>query len=474
MSVLYFDKSSKLSELISTLERGERQTLHRQLEKDSPLGKKLFEMLCAAHDSASSSIAKKDLFVQIYPNEPFHDLKFRHLCSDVLRQIEHILISRKDKQEKIKDYLHRMELYLDKNIERGFSRASKQFDKSFNSLEVKNARHFRLAYQAEQLRYQYYLVKAKRIEPENLSKALDFLEKAEVLEKLKLYCALINSKSIVHTEFRQPDIQDLEHRILQNQWNQEALMKLYLGVLETLRKPENETAFYETFKLLNNKAPFLDPEEAHELFVYLLNFCIRKINKEGRFLRESFEIYRAMIDQDLLIRQGFLSPWTLKNIVVNGLRLGEHEWVHQFIENWIDRLPPEARETAFNYNMARYFFHVHEFDRVLELLQQVEYQDIFYSLDTRSLLMKSYYELDEFEAMYHLMDSFRIFLRRKKGLSEKHRQNFSNLIRFTRKASKIIPGDLKKAEALLLELNSTDQIADLNWIQSKISELISA
>jgi len=287
-----------------------------------------------------------------------------------------------------------------------------------------------------------------------------------------LYCALINSKSIVHTQFRTLDIESLLNRIQQKKLDKQALIRIYLGVLESLRFPDNEANFYAVFDLLQNVALDLDREEAHELYIYLLNFCIRKINRNGSFLQESFDIYRTMIEQELLVRQNYLSPWTFKNVVVSGLRLNETDWVEQFIQEKLDWLPPDSRKTAFHYNMARFYFHVGQFDEVLTLLQQMDYdEDIFYSLDARALLLKSYYELDEFDAMYSLMDSFRIFLRRKKGLSEKHRQNFKNLIRFTRKASRIHAGDQVKLDALATELKATSQVADIRWIRKKIEDL---
>ncbi|MEM6723391.1 MAG: hypothetical protein AAF598_05090 [Bacteroidota bacterium] len=468
MSKVKNKKSNKLLMLIGSLSVGEVRAVRRHLYRHWPQAIPLFEHLQVEQLQGDQ---KKMLFKLLFPEASFSDLKLRHAFSDLVRHIESVLISRKEKEEPLKDHLAQMSIYLDKNVEKGFLTASKQFDKGFQDLSVKTSVHFRAAYQAENLRYRYYLAKAKRIEPESLNNALDYLEQAEILEKLKLYCALINSKSIIHTQFRTLDIESLLHRIHQKELDNQALIRIYLGILESLRNPDNEANFYQVFDLLQSVAPYLEREEAHELYIYLLNFCIRKINMNGRFLQESFDIYRTMIEQELLVRQKYLSPWTFKNVVVNGLRLNETDWVAQFIQDKLDWLPPESRKTAFHYNMARYHFHIGQFDEVLSLLQQIEYEDIFYSLDARALLMKSYYELDEFEAMYSLMDSFRILLRRKKGLSEKHRQNFANLIRFTRKASRIHPGDSGKVKALLAELNDTPQIADIRWIRSKIEDL---
>jgi hypothetical protein len=53
---------------------------------------------------------------------------------------------------------------------------------------------------------------------------------------------------------------------------------------------------------------------------------------------------------------------------------------------------------------------------VLHLLGTVEYDDVFYQLDAKTTLMKTYFELDEFQPLQSLKESFRILLSRKKGI----------------------------------------------------------
>ena len=66
--------------------------------------------------------------------------------------------------------------------------------------------------------------------------------------------------------------------------------------------------------------------------------------------------------------------------------------------------------------MARVYFFKKEYDKVLELLQQVEYDDVFYLLDAKVALIKTFYELEEIDSLVALLDSFKMLLRRKKIL----------------------------------------------------------
>lgn len=53
---------------------------------------------------------------------------------------------------------------------------------------------------------------------------------------------------------------------------------------------------------------------------------------------------------------GYLSPWTYKNIVIAALRAGEFEWTEQFIKSYKNKLNEKFRINAFNYNMGYLLF----------------------------------------------------------------------------------------------------------------------
>ena len=105
------------------------------------------------------------------------------------------------------------------------------------------------------------------------------------------------------------------------------------------------------------------------------------------------------------------------------------------------------------------------------MLQEVEYEDIVYSLSSKSLLIATYYESDEIEPLYSLLDSFRVYLNRRKDIPDRWRKNHQNLVRFTKKLVRIIPGDDKAIEKIKKEIDESDGIADVKWLKEKIAEL---
>ena len=135
-------------------------------------------------------------------------------------------------------------------------------------------------------------------------------------------------------------------------------------------------------------------------------------------IRDRFEIYQTLLEKGIIFKNGELLPWDYKNIVTLGLRLKEFEWIEGFIKNFNHKLPAKFQENALTYNLANLYFSQKRYDDVIRLLSTVEYKGLYYALDGRWLLLRTYYELQEMEAMESLVESFRIFLLRNKLLSK--------------------------------------------------------
>src|SRR5690606_2223412 len=121
-----------------------------------------------------------------------------------------------------------------------------------------------------------------------------------------------------------------------------------------------------------------------------------------------------------------LTPWSFKNIVTNGLRLSEFDWVEKFIHDYSSRLDEKHRENAVTFNLAQLFFYKKDYPKVISHLSQVEYEDITYNLNSKTLLMASYFELDELEALNSLLDTFRVYLNRNKKIPATRRKHYLN------------------------------------------------
>ncbi|MEO0875125.1 MAG: hypothetical protein AAFY48_11010, partial [Bacteroidota bacterium] len=82
-----------------------------------------------------------------------------------------------------------------------------------------------------------------------------------------------------------------------------------------------------------------------------------------------------------------------------------------------------------------------------------------------------YYELDEFDLLDSHLDSFEVFLKRRKDFTADRKQIYIWLIKYTRRLTRIIPGDKKALQKLKEDIQSTKGVVNANWLLQKIEEM---
>ena len=79
------------------------------------------------------------------------------------------------------------------------------------------------------------------------------------------------------------------------------------------------------------------------------------------------------------------------------------------------------------------------------------------------MLLRIYYDLGESDALDSLLDSFSIFLRRRRDIGYL-RQNYLNLIRFTKKLLQIPKEDKVARAKLRVEIEGAKALAEREWL----------
>lgn len=105
-----------------------------------------------------------------------------------------------------------------------------------------------------------------------------------------------------------------------------------------------------------------------------------------------FEWYKWGLEQGALLYHKKLSRFTYLNITSAGLKLKEFDWVAQFIKNYANYLPTAYKANYVHYTTAKLYFNKKKYYEAQQLLQQIEYDDIFLNLDAKTMLLEIYYE----------------------------------------------------------------------------------
>lgn len=327
---------------------------------------------------------------------------------------------------------------------------------------------------------QMYTEQAVGKEKGALQQKANDLDAYYLSEKLKDACEMLVRSRMVKVDYSSIL---LEAILLVVQQDKERYFKIppvnvYYHIYQMI--VNEDTQHYETaFQAAEQFASFFPTEELQNIYNYLQNYCVYQINNSrSAFLQASFELYQIQLEKKLLFIGDWLPEGHYKNIVTAGLRLGEVEWIRQFLEEYRPFLMKEVQENAYSYNLAEYFYAIGEYKKAMQLLLQVSYTNARYSMSAKALLLKIYYDLEEHEALAALCKSFVQALQRDKSISDFRRKGYKRLFKLTQKASQLrYRQPFTKAEKTKLGLEKLKEEVALakpfnkGWLEERLGRL---
>lgn len=302
----------------------------------------------------------------------------------------------------------------------------------------------------------------------------------EISGSLDIYYIIVKLRNAVYSLSENQNRQQYELfmvdeiiHFLENQkkYLEHPLVAIYYNMYKMLANSQSSTAYHEYKKLLTLHVDSLGSDQAFELFQPALNYCRRRIN-EGKkeFLKEYMDVYKDALERGLVFDDGILDPLQFRNTITFALRLGEYDWAEYYINEYQNRLPDKQRLNAVNYNSALLYFYSKNYDKALDFLRDVEYENTTYNLNAKAMLLSIYYETDADIALDSLFDSVTAYLNRHRELPASAQEAFRSLISFTRRLTRMLPGDKKALELLKQDLAKRKYVASRPWLESKIAE----
>lgn len=417
----------------------------------------------ALHKSDRKALDAERLFAAAFPGRAFDVAALRHVMSYLLeaaRQYLSLMEWRADlpgQQRYLIRALHH--LGLETMAEKEWRGAKAMTENA----EVQDAQyHFGL--------YQLHQEQLERTARQGRSGFVDLRPLPDALtvfymaEMLRHACSALSHQAIAgqahHFEWLERILQALESAEL----SQTPVVAVYLQTYKMLSSAESEP-FDRLKDMLVQYERCFSREELRSLYLLAINGCIRRMNAGQRaYIREAFELYRAALERDFLTDNGLLSGFTYKNIIRIGVALGEHVWTEAFLERYREALHPRERDNMYLYNLAFLHFQQHDYARAMPLLRQVDLDDTLNNLDARRMLLRSYFELGEWQALESLLQSFAVYLRRQKNLGY-HRISNEKLLYFTKKLMVIDRSDQKSLSRVLAEIDGTGEVAERVWLR---------
>jgi len=413
------------------------------------------------------ALEKSIAFDVVFPlAAKYDDFKIRQAMTFLLRLMEQFLIFERIKSQPIRQKIILTEIYREKKLPRLFQKTVQKAEKLLEQNPLRNAQYYESAFQI-QLEHYAMTSEEKRVAPLNLQRMNDLLDIRFIAEKLRRTCLTIAHKNVSNFNYEIEWLSEIEEIIRRKELLSIPVIAIYYYTFKSLAE-EDASHFKELKKHLFQHSNLFSRVELRDLFILTINYCIKKINNDQvKFLQESFDLYQAGLEYDVFLQDGYLSRFTYKNIVTIGLKLGEFQIVENFIHSYKNQLAPKYREGNFSYNLALFYYSQKEYQSAMQLLLQVEYDDLFLNLDSKNMLMKMYFELKEFDALESLLGSMQNNLLRKKAIGY-HKDNYRNIIHFTKKLLKLNPFNVTQKAKLRLEIEQSQPLTERKWLLEQL------
>ncbi len=428
-------------------------------------------------DEAENEMKKQLVWDILYPNENYQDEKFRKHCSQLMDLIEAWLAQEVYESNPLHKAKYLLEAVHERQLEKLYSGATSSAMLNIQKQIHKPAAYYYYIYEIESLLYKLEKIEDKRIGKKNIEKInlesiVTNLDYFYIAEKLKYYCTLLSWSKITTIEDKSLFIEDIIHIANQIEFSQIPPISIYLKIYFTYTQPNEEQHYYDLKDLISKFIHLFPSEESKNIMDSAINYSIQKINKkELKFISELFELYKSALENEILLVNNEISQWTFKNIVSNALMLKEYEWTEDFIKNYSSSLNIKVRENAVRFNLANLYFSKGDYKEVLKQLQKVQYDEVFYNINSKSFMIRAYYELDEINVLTSFLESFNTYLIRNKDISKVQKTIYIDLVKFTKKLINSHSKSKSELISLKKEIESSSPVGK-SWLLEKIDELI--
>jgi hypothetical protein len=423
-------------------------------------------------------LSKEDVWKVIFIDKKYSDPKLRKLNSDLLKVYEEFLaqksfdnnrflknnlILRAVRKRKIESLYKSTAGSTDRNIEQTFNRSSDYIYAKFIAEKEK----LELYSENEILRK-----RSKNIENEvNIDVITNFLDQYYLAEKLKYYVKLLGWKKMISLEQEINHIEELNSMVDNGNYDNIPPIIIYSTIAKTQLDPDNVDNYFKLKEQVKENIDYFPDEEIRNIYDALLSFCVRRVNKgDLAFQEETLNVYKGALEKETIFSNGYITQVTFNNIVFFALRTGEYDWAEHFVDEYKDRLSDKDRASSVAFSFARIEFYKENYGKVIELLQQVEMDSVIYTLSAKTILLFSYYELDEFDALDSYINSFRVYVNREKSISARKKGHYKNLLKYVNKIINLRSSDKEGIEKIKEEIDKTPGIVSKPWLLQKLDE----
>ena len=476
-------QQSKLIEVLKTLSTRERSKFKEYIlspiiNKNQKIQRLTDFILGFAPDYKSTILTRKNAFKVSFQEEEFRELSFNNVYSDLLQLLYDFLAFKEYQEFKALQKELQMKALRTRELYEHAGRINKRFEQIQTNSPFKSHQHYLSEYQRFDQLDQLSMTKGKRGYDENLQLKNDHLDLFYFTNKLRIACDMYSRSTVVNAMYECYFLEEIEQHLSTS--SKSPAIQVYYEVLQMLRSTTERGHYQELIELLKQHSSIFPANELRIIYNYALNYCVKQINfGKSEYYREILELYKVLLQEKIIFKNGYLTQWTYINIIAAGIRLKDYQWTENFIHSYKEYLQPEERENVFAYNLAVLYFEQKKYSQALGQIMDITFTDPFFHLSTKLIQLKCYYMLEETEALFSLAEASRQYISRNKQLSDYHKKSYNHFFKIATKIHQLsLNAALKTDHALgkvrqklQVQLNTLEPLANKGWLKEVLMQI---
>ncbi len=431
----------------------------------------LFTIIKQAYPNldANPKLQKEVVFQKLFPMKNISEsTALKQLSSELLSSLEKFLKQQAfEKRGTFSDLLLLRE--LNNRDPKYYKSYFKKICKKQAQKQSKGINHF---YYQFLLNFDAFIFDSSSNKPtSNFNEILQNLEVYVLVEKLRIYSLMHNSQLIIESDqidFTElnPIMEKLEKAAL----IEHPIIDIYFSILQIFR---GQNQYFPKLKQLlkSYKLPYTELKEIYTIILTYLNTKIQE--GQVKYKGERFDWYLEMFYAGLCKDGKYIHYRHLNNLVTLCLQKEDFVLAKELIDGYASKVLPQYKSYSRYYNIAIWHFYKNEFEQSQKHLLKVDFIDSFHQIETKTLLLRIYYEENETIALLDLTNAFIKMVKRNKMISSRHKESYVNFSKAIKQLFKLKSNPNTKKEQVEEFDNSLNEkrLHYSSWINTKILEL---
>lgn len=439
--------------------------------------------LCELYDliklNDEDTLDKQKVFSLLYPGEKYNDPRLRKLQSELKKLYDKFLgYTGIEKLDPFSIETNKLEIMQEKGMQNDFSAAYRQFSKTLSSQYFKEDPYYKSLSRIELLQYYEGYNKLKNPSPKGLEKASLNMDLHYVYSKLNLIRDIllhnVMNKDKYSSEIRFFDeiLKFAEDNKVFISREHPSLYIIYLTVMATLKETDQQYIDELAGYIKKNEKKF-DKMRLNYYYTYLASYYWNRINAGALSFRPRlFEVYKQMERRNVIKSEKYIPHSAFNSIVIAAVWAKDFIWLEKFIEKYKTEIEPEYYHDVYNLSMAKLHFYSSNYESSLKHLNNVVYRTPNYYINAKTIMLKTLYELGDYDGMKYSLDSIKHYMYRNNILNSQQIHNLKMLIKYFKYLLKVRTKDNVELQKFI-ELLGREKtfVPERDWFNEKISEL---